>query len=137
MGKGALHGAGEIRITGNGELWILDIAGDSRIGVEGSGIVQEYASGWVRYAGFDGVARISSDEVKVVVMGYGIRMAARGAGEFALSGNGNYRTTGDGWTVHETLAGLRHYAPTAEEECPVDAEYECPEGYHAVVHRSM
>ena len=133
LGKGAIHGAGTMTVTGNGELWIYDVAGDSRIAVKGSGTVQEYPSGWVRYAGFDGTAKISSDEVKVVVMGYGIRMIARGSGEFALRGDGNYRTTGDGWTPHEALIELRHYTTVSEEQCPPEPEYECPEGYHAVV----
>jgi len=132
-GKGAIHGAGSMTIAGSGELWILDVAGDSRIAVKGAGSVQEYPSGWVRYAGFDGAAKISTDEIKVVVIGYGVRMLASGSGKFALSGNGKYRTTGDGWTAHETLIELRRFSPAAEEDCPVDPEYECPEGYHGVV----
>lgn len=132
-GKGAIHGAGNMTISGSGELWVLDVAGDSRIAVKGAGIVQEYPSGWVRYAGFDGTAKITTDEIKVVVIGRGLRLLASGAGEFALRGDGGYRTTGSGWEVHDALIELRRYSPTAEEECPVDVEYECPEGYHAVV----
>ena len=133
VGKGAIHGSGEIKVSGSGELWILDVAGDSRIVVKGAGFVQQYSSGWVRYAGFDGSAAIQSHEVKVVVQGHGLRLAARGTGEFALRGDGGYRTAGAGWLPLDTLIGLRESTPVAEEETPVSAEYECPEGYHAVV----
>lgn len=101
-GKGVIQGDGNITVTGNGDLWIYDHAGDARIIVSGDGTKFKNPNGWVHYEGFDGHAQISGSEVTVAISGDHLRMHARGSGRFALRGTGNYRTSG-GWTLDTTL----------------------------------
>lgn len=102
-GKGVIQGDGNITVTGNGDLWIFDHAGDASIFISGEGTKFKNPNGWVHYEGFDGRAHISGSEVTVAMTGDHLRMHARGSGRFALRGTGNYHTSGSGWTLDSTL----------------------------------
>lgn len=102
-GKGVVKGDGHITVTGNGNLWIYDRAGDATIFITGEGTKFHNPNGWVHYEGFNGRAHISGSAVTVALSGDHIRMYARGSGSFALRGQGDYRTSGSGWTLDTTL----------------------------------
>ena len=102
-GEGAVQGDGSITVTGNGNLWVRDDAGDVRIYIKGEGVREDLPSGWIHYYGFDGSATISGSDVTVGISGDHIRIYARGAGRFALRGQGSDRTSGDGWSLDVTL----------------------------------
>ncbi len=102
-GKGVVKGDGNITVTGNGDLWIYDAAGDAYIYVQGTGVKHEFPSGWVHYRGFNGYAFVSGSQVTVAITGDHLRLYARGSGRFALRGMGNYHTTGSGWSLDTIL----------------------------------
>lgn len=102
-GKGAIEGGGNITVTGNGDLWIYDHAGDVSIFITGEGTKFTMPDGWVHYEGFEGRAHISGSEITLAISGNHLRMYAHGSGRFALRGQGNYHTSGSGWTLDITL----------------------------------
>jgi len=102
-GVGVVRGNGSMTLSGNGSLWVQDNAGDMQIYIQGEGVREDLGDGWTLYSGFDGTATISGSEVTVAIAGDHIRMYARGAGHFALRGEGGYRTSGDGWTMDVAL----------------------------------
>ena len=90
-GLAGIRGQGNIRISGNGVLWIRDLAGDASIRVTGNGQRTILPSGWIRYAGFQGEATVSGSKVTVALSGYDIHLDASGTGKFVLRGNGTYQ----------------------------------------------
>jgi len=102
-GKGVVSGGGSITATGNGDLWIYDAAGDAHIYIQGTGVKHEFPSGWIHYEGFNGYASVSGSQATVAMSGSHIRLYAHGSGRFALRGQGNYHTSGSGWTLDTSL----------------------------------
>lgn len=91
-GLAAVRGNGTVVISGNGILWIRDHAGDASIHVSGSGVRHELPNGWIRYAGFNGEARVTGSLISVALSGYDIELVATGTGKFVLRGNGRWET---------------------------------------------
>lgn len=102
-GKGVVYGEGRITVTGNGDLYIQDHAGDADINVQGDGTRRELGDGWIHYEGFDGRASIEGSEITVAISGDHLRMIARGRGRFTLRGQGGFRTKGSGWSLDTSL----------------------------------
>ena len=102
-GKGVVDGDGRITIRGNGDLYIRDHAGDTRIFIQGEGTRRELSNGWIHYRGFDGQATMDGTKITVAISGDHLRIVAYGSGRFALRGHGGYRTRGSGWSFEPTL----------------------------------
>lgn len=98
-GLAGIRGNGTVTISGNGILWIRDDAGDAIINVSGNGRRVELPSGWIRYTGFHGQARVSGSKITVALSGVGIEMQATGTGKFVLRGIGSYTVEKDGVTI--------------------------------------
>lgn len=93
-GIAALGGIGKVELSGNGILWVKDIAGTAIIRVTGYGQKEEFADGWIQYAGFRGHAEIQGRRIIVVVAGVDINLEARGRGRARLWGHGTYQING-------------------------------------------
>ena len=93
-GIAALGGIGKVELSGNGILWVKDIAGTATIEVTGYGQKEEFADGWVQYAGFHGNAEIQGRRIIVVIAGVDINLEARGRGRVRLWGHGTYEING-------------------------------------------
>jgi len=61
-GIAVLFGKGIIEFSGNGILWIKDLAGDADIEVTGYGSKKEFPDGWVQYSGVHGTANIKGKQ---------------------------------------------------------------------------
>ena len=93
-GIAVLGGRGTVDISGNGILWIKDVAGDAIIEVTGHGGKKEFADGWTQYAGFDGTAHVEGRRIIVVLAGVDIELFAQGRGRVRLWGHGTYEISG-------------------------------------------
>jgi hypothetical protein len=91
-GLAAVRGNGTVAISGNGILWIKDHNGDASIHITGSGVRHELDSGWIRYVGFNGKAKVTGSLITVALSGYDIKLMATGTGKFVLRGNGRWET---------------------------------------------
>ncbi|NIS80715.1 MAG: hypothetical protein GTO14_11010 [Anaerolineales bacterium] len=91
-GLAAVRGNGTIVISGNGILWIRDHNGDASIHITGTGVRKELDTGWIRYVGFNGQAKVTGSRVTVALSGYDIKLVATGTGKFVLRGNGRWET---------------------------------------------
>jgi hypothetical protein len=115
-GIAILRGRGTVNLSGNGILWIKDVAGDAVIEVTGSGQKEEFPDGWVQYAGFHGTARVEGSRIAVILAGVDIELTAEGRGVVRLWGHGSYQSPGgDGeWKATGTGAHVRLAAPSEE-----------------------
>jgi len=110
-GRACMTGnADEVVISGNGVLWYLDAGEEDTPEITGQGFRQEFASGWVRWKGFDGEFSLTdADEIIVCLRGKDVHLRAEGTGAVALTGEGSYETGGDdidpGWG-YWTLSGV-------------------------------
>lgn len=91
-GLAVVRGNGTVVLSGNGILWIRDYNGDARIHVTGVGVRQELPSGWIRYVGFKGEAKVTGSRITVALSGYNIKLVTTGTGKFVLRGNGRWET---------------------------------------------
>lgn len=89
-GIAVLGGKGKVELTGNGILWVRDVAGDAMVEVTGYGEKKEFNDGWVQYAGFHGTAEIKGSRIIVMVAGVDIDLEAKGRGRCRLWGHGTY-----------------------------------------------
>ena len=112
-GMAILRGRGTVDLSGNGILWIKDVAGDAVIEVTGSGQKEEFPDGWIQYAGFHGTAHVEGSRIGVIVAGVDIELMAQGRGLARLWGHGSYQSP-DGageWKAGGLGARIRLAAP--------------------------
>ena len=97
-GRACMTGnADVVTISGNGVLWYLDAGEEDTPEITGEGFRQEFASGWVRWKGFDGEFSLTdADEIIVCLRGKDVHLWAEGSGAVALTGEGSYETGGEG-----------------------------------------
>ena len=110
-----LSGSGQINMSGTGFLYILDRAGDAEITVTGEGARRQFTLNGhkvIRYAGFNGTAKVSGSDVLVSLKGIQIHVEARGTGRAFFRGRGNYRIQG----IVNTWDGLGFTLPYATEQ---------------------
>ena len=86
-----LHGTGYIRVRGTGVLWVK---GEEFIRIQGDGHKKVFPSGWTKYVGFRGTARIRGQRVSVLMAGENIDLYAIGTGRVILWGEGTYEING-------------------------------------------
>ena len=89
-GIAILFGKGAVELSGNGTLWIRDVAGNARIEVTGYGVKKEFPDGWIQYSGLRGTASIKGSNIRVVIAGISIDLDAKGHGGAILWGHGTY-----------------------------------------------
>jgi hypothetical protein len=112
-GIAILRGRGIVDLSGNGTLWIKDVAGDAVIQVSGSGEKEEFPDGWIQYAGFHGTVHVEGSRIAVIVAGVDIELTAEGRGIARLWGHGSYQCP-DGageWNTTGLGAHVRLAAP--------------------------
>ncbi len=97
-GRACMTGnADAVTISGNGVLWYFDGGEEDTPVVTGEGFRQEFASGWVRWKGFDGEFSLTdADEIIVCLRGKDVQLRAEGTGVVTLTGRGHYETGGEG-----------------------------------------
>ena len=93
-GIAVLGGRGIVDVSGNGILWIKDLAGGAVIEVTGYGEKRAFDDGWVQYSGFHGEAHIEGGRIIVVIAGVGVELHAEGRGRVILWGHGTYELNG-------------------------------------------
>ncbi len=111
-GRACMTGNSDIvTISGNGVLWYFDGGDVDTPTITGAGVRQEFASGWVRWKGFDGEFALgNADEIIVCLSGESIHLRTEGAGAVLLNGHGRYETGGENAPVTSgrwTQVGLR------------------------------
>ena len=112
-GIAILFGKGAVELSGNGTLWVKDIAGNARIEVTGYGVKKEFPDGWVQYSGLRGTASIKGSNIHVVIAGVSIDLDAKGHGGAILWGHGTYELNGRSSTWgNNTLPRPIRLAPT-------------------------
>ncbi len=89
-GIALLGGKGKVELSGNGILWIKDIAGDAKIEVTGYGNKKEFPDGWIQYSGLHGNADIKGSNLRIVIAGTNVDLYAKGRGRVILWGHGTY-----------------------------------------------
>jgi hypothetical protein len=103
-------GRGTVRLlSGRGLLWVKDLTGDATIRVAGFGEREEFADGWLQYAG-SGRAEITGSRIIVGVAGVDIDLHARGVGRAMAWGHGTLRiitTSGEEDTADWSSGFLR------------------------------
>lgn len=87
-GIAVLSGKGKVDLSGNGILWIKDLAGNAQIDVNGFGSKKVFPDGWIQYAGAHGTAHIRGSNIRIVIAGVNIDFQARGRGTALLWGHG-------------------------------------------------
>lgn len=92
-GQAEILGAGRVRLVVNGDVTIVDHAGDARIWVRGVPAADDTA---LTLEDFRGVVRIIGSDFTVEAEGQ-IRLTAIGHGTAVLEGAGWYRVRHDGW----------------------------------------
>lgn len=92
-GIAILRGRSTVDLSGNGILWVKDVAGDAVIEVTGSGQKEEFPDGWLQYAGFHGTAHIEGSRIAVIVAGVDVELTAEGRGMAWLWGHGSYQSS--------------------------------------------
>jgi hypothetical protein len=93
-GIAILGGRGIVDVSGNGILWVKDLAGNAVIEVTGYGEKREFEDGWVQYSGFRGSAHIKGGRIIVVIAGVDVELHAIGRGRAILWGHGSYELNG-------------------------------------------
>ncbi|HIE12645.1 MAG TPA: hypothetical protein EYP63_04345 [Desulfotomaculum sp.] len=93
-GIAILGGKGAVDLSGNGILWVKDLAGDATIEVTGHGRKKVFPDGWVQYAGLHGTAHIAGTRIIVVLAGVNVELEAHGRGRAILWGHGTYQIDG-------------------------------------------
>ena len=93
-GIAVLGGRGIVDVSGNGLLWIRDLAGGAVIEVTGYGEKRVFDDGWVQYSGFHGEALIEGARIIVAIAGVDVDLHAEGRGRVILWGHGNYEING-------------------------------------------
>jgi hypothetical protein len=93
-GIALLGGKGKVELSGNGILWIKDVAGDAKIDVQGYGNKKEYPDGWIQYSGLHGNADIKGSNLRIVIAGTDVNLHAKGRGKIILWGHGTYEING-------------------------------------------
>lgn len=112
-GIALLGGRGTVEVSGNGILWIKDVAGDAVIEVSGHGEKEEFLDGWIQYAGFHGNASVEGSRIRVIVAGVDIDLVAEGRGRAILWGHGTYEINGESGQWQTERLGTRvRIAPT-------------------------
>jgi hypothetical protein len=94
-GIALLGGRGVVDLSGNGILWIRDLAGDATIEVTGHGKKEEFNDGWIQYANFHGTAHVKGTKIIVCIAGADIDLFAKGRGRAMLWGHGTYQINGE------------------------------------------
>ena len=99
-GTAGIVGNGTVKVTGNGVLWVKDNGGDAKVTAVGYGRVLKTSSGWTRYEGFNGSAKVQGSKIEVKIVGANVVLHAEGTGKFYLAGKGTYKTgtTSGNWT---------------------------------------
>lgn len=92
-GSAGIRGAGDVSLSGNGTLLVIDRAGDATILVQGDGFRVERGSR-ILYRGFNGTATVSGSDFSVGLRGTGIELEATGTGAVRLIGTGTYTING-------------------------------------------
>ncbi len=113
-GIAVLGGRGMVDVSGNGILWVRDLAGGANIEVSGYGEKEVFPDGWIQYSGFNGEAHIAGGRIVVVIAGVDIELFAAGRGRVMLWGHGTYELNGQTgvWNAARG-APLRLGPPTA------------------------
>ncbi|MBL7208933.1 MAG: hypothetical protein ISS52_02420 [Dehalococcoidia bacterium] len=112
-GIALLGGRGTVEVSGNGILWIKDLASDAVIKVSGQGEKEEFPDGWIQYAGFHGNASVEGSRIRVIVAGVDIDLFAEGRGRVLLWGHGTYQINGQSGQWDAERLGTRvGIAPT-------------------------
>lgn len=112
-GIALLAGRGTVELTGNGILWIKDVAGNATIEVKGYGKKKVFPDGWIQYSGFHGTAKVRGSRIGVIVAGVDIDLSAQGRGRVILWGHGTYEINGQkGEWKTERLGTRVKLAPT-------------------------
>jgi hypothetical protein len=106
-GMAILRGRGTVDLSGNGILWIKDVAGDAVIEVTGSGHKEEFPDGWIQYAGFHGTAHVEGSRIGVILAGVDIELTAQGRGLARLWGHGSYQSPDGAGEWKATRLGVR------------------------------
>jgi hypothetical protein len=99
-GTAGFAGNALVKVTGNGILWVKDLAGDAKINTFGYGRVTKFPDGWTKYEGFNGAAKVQGSNIEVKIVGANVALHAEGTGKFYLRGKGIYRIGGasGAWT---------------------------------------
>jgi hypothetical protein len=100
-GTAGIIGGGTVKVTGNGVLWVKDNGGDAKVTAAGYGRVLKTSSGWTRYEGFNGSAKVQGSNIEVKIVGANVVLHAEGTGKFYLAGKGTYKTgtTSGNWST--------------------------------------
>jgi hypothetical protein len=93
MGQVEISGAGQVRLVVNGDVTIVDHAGDARIWGRGVPAADDTA---LTLVGFRGVVRIIGSDFTLEAEGR-VLLGAAGHGTAVLEGTGWYRVRHDGW----------------------------------------
>ena len=96
QGKGIakMRGAGDVRISGDGLLWVVDCSmkDDIQIQVQGKGKKIGNAPPYVyAYKGFNGTAKITGSRLKIALEGKDIKLEVTGKGRIHLKGHGTWQ----------------------------------------------
>ena len=92
-GSVEISGAGRVRLAINGDVSIVDRAGDARIWVRGE-LVADATS--LTLEDFRGVVRLAGSDFTIAAAGR-ILLTAAGQGTASLEGRGRYRVRHGGW----------------------------------------
>lgn len=92
-GRAEISGAGRVRLVVNGDVTVVDHAGDARIWVRGVPAADDAV---LTLQDFRGVVRIAGSDFTIEAEGR-IRLSAAGHGAAVLEGTGWYRVRHDGW----------------------------------------
>ena len=90
-GVAVLRGKGFVDVSGNGILWVRDLAGDAKIKVTGYGSKEVFPDGWIQYAGLHGTAQVTGSSVRVAIAGVDVDLTTIGHGEASLWGHGSHQ----------------------------------------------
>ncbi len=93
-GRACMTGNAEtLLLSGQGVVWYFDAGEVDEPVITGQGVRRDFASGWVRWKGFDGTFTLSdADEIIVCLRGKDIHMHVAGTGAVKLTGKGHYET---------------------------------------------
>ena len=110
-GRACMSGNAEsITVSGQGVLWYFDGGEEDTPTITGQGVYRQFANGWQRWKGFDGVFSLTdADEVIVCLGGEDVHLLAEGVGAVQLRGEGSYETGSDDappFNGRWTLTGL-------------------------------
>lgn len=78
-------------MTGNGILWVNDLAGDAVIEVTSTGEMEVFPDGWIQYTGCE-AAHVEGTGAIVVSAGVDGRLFTEGTGRDVLWGHGTHES---------------------------------------------